>query len=258
MSATILGTPRTMADDAAAVGTAQGNDPPRPAVGRGGARAPRPGAATRARRLVAVEAQAADLGFHTLTHRLIAQRADAHVALLNYHFGSKEQLVEEALARRADRLMKIQNGALAALRERGTWTAESVLWSVWQPFAVLDDSADRAWRNYLCTVARLASHPKGDELFSRHFAAVERECLAMLHPLLPALSDEELTRGLRYCRLLFERELIGRCNEPPRTPAEQRERSERLIAFMAGGLHALERARTTVDASPSPTQPGTG
>ena len=56
---------------------------------------------TRERLVDAVETLIADHGFQVLTHRLIAQRADVHVALLNYHFGSKEQLVEDAIARRA-------------------------------------------------------------------------------------------------------------------------------------------------------------
>jgi AcrR family transcriptional regulator len=207
---------------------------------------PRRGDDTRERLLDAIEALIADQGFQSLTHRLIAQRADVHVALLNYHFGSKEQLIEEALARRASRLMQVQKEALAALRGNGVWTVEDVLWAFWQPFAVLDASADGAWRNYLCVVARLASYDKGDELFSRHFAAVEREALYALHRALPASSEEDLARGLRHCRLLFERELMERCAAPVDV-AEQRRRTERLIAFLAGGLRAMqaELARTT-------------
>jgi AcrR family transcriptional regulator len=211
------------------------------------ANAPRRGDDTRERLLDAIEALIAEHGFQTLTHRLIAQRADVHVALLNYHFGSKEQLIEEALARRAPRLMQVQKEALAALRGNGVWTVEDVLWAFWQPFAVLDHTSDGAWRNYLCVVARLASYERGDELFSRHFAAVEREALYALRRALPAPTGEQLERGFRYCRLLFERELMERCDKCNHDPGEQRQRTERLIAFLSGGLRALEGelARTT-------------
>ena len=202
--------------------------------------APRRGDDTRERLLDAVEVLIADHGFQSLTHRLIAQRADVHVALLNYHFGSKEQLVEEALARRAPRLIQLQKDALAALRTHGVWTVEDVLWALWQPFAVLDARSGAPWRHYLCVVARLASHTQGDALYSRHFSPVERECLYALHRTLPGVPEDELGRGLRYCRLLFERELASRCNEPPVDADLQWRRSERLIAFLAGGLRSTE------------------
>jgi AcrR family transcriptional regulator len=194
---------------------------------------------TRERLLDSVEALIADQGFQTLTHRSIAQRADVHVALLNYHFGSKEQLIEEALARRAPRLIKLQTEALANLRAAGAWTVEDVLIAIWQPFAVLDASSDPAWRNYLCIVARLASHAHGDELYSRHFAPIERECIDLLHRALPGMTEGEIARGLRFCRLLFERELATRCAECVDLE-EQRRRSDRMIAFLAGGLRAMQ------------------
>src|SRR5690242_7148056 len=105
---------------------------------------------TRGRLLDAVEALIAEHGFKPLTHRTIASRAEAHVALLNYHFGSKEQLIEEALARRASQLLALQHDALAALRARGEWSVEDVLWAYGRPFATLDQGAQSTWRNYLC------------------------------------------------------------------------------------------------------------
>jgi len=210
------------------------------ATSNAGSVAPRRGDDTRERLLDAIEALIADHGFQALTHRLIAQRADVHVALLNYHFGSKEQLVEEAIARRAPRLIQLQKDALAALRNNGVWTVEDVLWAMWQPFAAIDMRGGGPWRHYLCVVARLASYDRGADLFSRHFATVERECLYALHRTLPEVGEDELARGLAHCRLLFERELMSRCGESGDDMPEQRRRSERLIAFLAGGLRALQ------------------
>jgi len=145
----------------------------------------------------------------------------------------------EPTAVSAPRLIKLQTEALANLRAAGAWTVEDVLLAIWQPFAVLDASSDPAWRNYLCVVARLASHSQGDELYSRHFAPIERECIDLLHRALPGMTEDEIARGLRFCRLLFERELTTRCAECI-DREEQRRRSDRMIGFLAGGLRAMQ------------------
>ena len=209
--------------------------------------APRRGDDTRERLLDSVETLIADHGYQVLTHRQIAQRADVHVALLNYHFGSKEQLVEDALARRVGRLMQLQKEGLERVLATGSWTVEDVLWALWQPFAVLDASSEPNWRNYLCMVARLASYDRGEALFLRHFGEVERATTEALSRALPALSQDEIARGMRYARLILERELRERCGGTALRPDEQQRRSEQVVAFLAGGLRALHTdvARTT-------------
>ena len=213
------------------------------ALGSIGTDIPRPterrrGDDTRSRLLDAVEGLIADYGFKPLTHRTIASRAEAHVALLNYHFGSKEQLIEEALARRAGQLLAMQHDALAALRSRGAWTVEDVLWAYGRPFATLDQDEASAWRNYLCLVARLAGHDPSDSIMLRHFGIVYRECLAALRHALPGVDDAALAAGFRHCRLLLEHDARARCkaggSAPPYTPS-----AEQLIAFLAGGMRGL-------------------
>src|SRR5690348_5786048 len=147
---------------------------------------------TRSRLLDAVEGLIAEHGFKPLTHRTIASRADAHVALLNYHFGSKEQLIEEALARRASQLLALQHDALAALRARGDWSVEDVLSAYGGPFSSLNADAPSPWRNYLCLVARLAGHDPSDTILMRHFGSVHRECLLALRHALPTVDDDTL------------------------------------------------------------------
>ena len=196
---------------------------------------------TRGRLLDAVEALIADHGFKPLTHRTIASRAEAHVALLNYHFGSKEQLIEEALARRASQLLALQHEALEALRARGDWSVEDVLWAYGGPFSSLDHSAPSSWRNYLCLVARLAGHDPSDTILMRHFGSVHRECLAALRHALPNADDAALAAGFRNCRLLLEHDALARCKAGGHAPVVIAS-FEQLIAFLAGGLRALAGA----------------
>lgn len=193
---------------------------------------------TRGRLLDAVEGLIADHGFKPLTHRTIASRAEAHVALLNYHFGSKEQLIEEALARRASQLLALQHEALDALRARGDWSVEDVLWAYGRPFASLDRAPPSAWRNYLCLVARLAGHDPSDTILMRHFGSVHRECLVALRHALPNADESSLTAGFRNCRLLLEHDALARCKAGGNAPAVV-SKFEQLIAFLAGGLRAL-------------------
>jgi AcrR family transcriptional regulator len=221
--------PRAMPLDHALASAGTETPPPRPERRRGDD--------TRSRLLDAVEGLIADHGFKPLTHRTIASRAEAHVALLNYHFGSKEQLIEEALARRAGQLLGMQHDALAALRARGTWTVEDVLWAYARPFVSLDQNGSPL-RNYLCLVARLAGHDPTDSIMLRHFGSVYRECLTALRHALPGVDEASLAAGFRNCRLLIEHDALARCkaggNAPQFVPS-----GEELIAFLAGGMYAL-------------------
>ena len=193
---------------------------------------------TRGRLLDAVEALIADHGFKPLTHRTIASRAEAHVALLNYHFGSKEQLIEEALARRAADLLAVQHDALLALRARGDWTVEDVLWAYGGAFVTLEKATQTTWRNYLCLVARLAGHDPSDTIMLRHFGSVYRECLTALRHALPGVADDVIAAGFRNCRLLIEHDALARCKAGGNVPSVTMQ-AEQLIAFLAGGLRSL-------------------
>jgi AcrR family transcriptional regulator len=203
---------------------------------------------TRGRLLDAVEALIADHGFKPLTHRTIASRAEAHVALLNYHFGSKEQLIEEALARRAAQLLALQHGALSALRSRADISVEDVLWAYGGPFAELDHAAASPWRNYLCLVARLAGHDPSDTILMRHFGSVHRECLLALRQALPNADEAALAAGFRNCRLLLEHDALARCKAGGTGPSVLA-KFDQLIAFLAGGMRAMAGVSNGGDAT---------
>lgn len=210
---------------------------------------------TRDRLLDALEAIAADDGIGALSHRAVSRRARVNTGLIHYHFGTVDRLLEEALARRAARLSRTQLAALSALQARGRWTVDDVVAALWQPFSALGGALDGGWRNYLCLVARLAAHERGDDLLARYFDDVARAAMRALRTALPDADEESLRTGLRYTRVLFEQESLARCRKA--CPADRRALDDRrLIGFVAAGLRAL--AGAAVNASTPELRAGTG
>ena len=206
--------------------------------------APTRGAATRDALLDAAEALIADHGFHTPSHRMIAGEAGAHVALVNYHFGSKEMLFESAVERRAARLTQSWRTGLAQLQSRAICTTEDVLHAWWQPFTELDRPEGSPLRNYLCVIARLASARDGDEWYQRYFGIIDRDFQRALAQTLPVHDGDVTDAGFRYARTLFGEVLLHRCGKAGGTcvPRGFREAdTERLIGFVASGMRAIAR-----------------
>jgi AcrR family transcriptional regulator len=203
---------------------------------------PRRGDLTRERLLDAAEMLVADHGFQDPSHRALAGHAGVHVALVNYHFGSKEMLFEEALARRSDRLVQAWRAALALVRAKPTFTAEEVLRAYWLPFEMIETSEDGSWRNYLCVVARLADATEGPGWYDRYFGVAMADFRDALRQSLPGSTDSHLDAGFGYARQIFDRSLLHRCGKTLSkcTPKGYRaEDVDRLIAFVGAGLRRL-------------------
>jgi AcrR family transcriptional regulator len=203
---------------------------------------PRRGDATRERLLDAAETLVADHGFSDPSHRALAGHAGVHVALVNYHFGSKELLFEEALARRTGRLVEEWQRALAQVRSKSAFTAEDVLYAYWLPFEGIECSDDASWRNYLCVVARLADAADGSAWHDRYFSAALNDFKRALEQSLPGISDEHLDAGFGHARQIFDTALLHRCGKTPGHSVPRGYRAEdvdSLIAFLGAGLRRL-------------------
>ncbi|MEP7062047.1 MAG: TetR/AcrR family transcriptional regulator [Betaproteobacteria bacterium] len=203
---------------------------------------PRRGDATRERLLDAAETLVADHGFSDPSHRALAGHAGVHVALVNYHFGSKELLFEEALARRTARLIEEWQRALAQVRSKPAFTAEDVLYAYWLPFEGIECSDDSPWRNYLCVVARLADAADGSSWHDRYFSAAINDFKRALEQSLPGISDEHLDAGFGHARQIFDTALLHRCGKTPGHSVPRGYRAEdvdSLIAFLGAGMRRL-------------------
>jgi len=210
----------------------------RPAVMRG--------SATRDALLDAAETLVADHGYRAPSHRMIAAEAGAHVALVNYHFGSKEMLFESAIARRAPRLVEAWQSALADACAKPQHATEDVLRAWWRPFDGLETSGDPSWRNYLCVIARLSSAPGGNDWYQRYFGTVDRDYQHALGETI-GVHDTDLTDAtFRYARTLFGEVLLHRCGKSGGECVPRGFRphdSERLIGFVAAGMRGIGNRR---------------
>lgn len=197
---------------------------------------------TRQRILGAAEALFAERGFAGASLRQVTAAAKVNLAAVNYHFGSKDNLIEEVFRRRLDELSERRLARLAALEASPAPTLESVLDAFITP--ALELSLDRRGGPiFMRVLARAyAEHDTNLRKFlSGNYGHVLRQFAAALADLLPGLSRYELywrldiaVGALTYAMADFG--MIQRRGESERAHREQLARH--LIHFAAAGLRA--------------------
>lgn len=154
-------------------------------------------AATRARIVEAAEAEFADHGFDGVSVRQIALRADVPVALINYHFGSKEGLYRAIFEMRApmivdQRLAGLRLAAMEPDRER---KVEMIVKAVLVPNLHMRSTEKNS--SYSRILAREVSDPKSHnrKVIAEFFDPIAYRVLDALHDALPERTIEEINWG---------------------------------------------------------------
>jgi AcrR family transcriptional regulator len=154
---------------------------------------------TKERILGAAETLFARHGFAGASLRQVTAAANVNLAAVNYHFGSKDNLIEEVFRRRLDELNARRQAALAAAIASEAPTLEGVLGAFIRPALELslDPSGGHAFMRVLARA--YAEHDERLRKFlSDNYGHVLREFAAAFGRLLPHLDKEEL-----YWRLDF-------------------------------------------------------
>jgi len=206
-------------------------------------RAAQPTFSTRERILGVAETLFARHGFAGASLRQVTAAAKVNLAAVNYHFGSKESLIEEVFRRRLDELNRGRLAALASVQDRPSHTLEDVLDAFVRP--ALEQSMDSAGGTAFVRVLARAYAEHDERLrrfLSDNYGHVLREFAAAFARLLPQLDKEELywrldivAGALTYAMADFG--LIKRRNSV--SEQSHREQSARhLVRFAAAGLRA--------------------
>ena len=198
---------------------------------------------TKDRILGAAEELFAQFGFAGTSLRQVTSRADVNIAAVNYHFGSKENLVNEVFRRRMDEMSAQRLAQLKIAVQQHPGELEPVLAAFVEPALAL--AQDRHGGGAFIRVIARAYAEKNDSLrkfLSDQYGHVLREFAKAIAACVPGLSKEELYWRLDFLSgaLTYAMADFGLIKRPAGvTEAAHRERAAReLIRFAAAGLKA--------------------
>ena len=196
---------------------------------------------TKDRILGAAEELFAQHGFAGTSLRQVTSRADVNIAAVNYHFGSKENLVNEVFRRRMDEMSAQRVARLEAAMADGACDLEAVLAAFVEPALAM--AQDRHGGGAFIRVIARAYAEKNDSLrkfLSDQYGHVPRAFARAIARCLPDLPKDQLYWRLDFLSgaLTYAMADFGMI-KPPSGSSESahRERAAReLIRFAVAGF----------------------
>ncbi|HET8900197.1 MAG TPA: TetR/AcrR family transcriptional regulator [Rhodanobacteraceae bacterium] len=198
---------------------------------------------TRQRILGAAEELFARHGFAGASLRRVTAAAKVNLAAVNYHFGSKDNLIEEVFRRRLDDLNARRLDRLGSVAGRADTTLETVLDAFIGP--ALEQSMDRHGGSAFVRVLARAYAEQDDRLrkfLSQNYGHVLKQFAVEFSRLLPHLDKEELywrldivAGALTYAMADFG---VIKRREGENEKHYRERAAQHLVQFAAAGLRA--------------------
>ncbi len=204
--------------------------------------------ATRHRILDTAERLFAERGYHAVSLRQIGDEADAQIALISYHFGSKELLYRAVFERRLTPVSERRRAALATAMaaNAGQPTIEAVLDAFARPWIEMRDT--EAGHFYARLIAREVNDPQEEErgIVASLLDPIARDFLHAMELALPGHERSDVHWAYHF--------FIGLLTLTMANPRRVKRLSgdlmdqtidvvvSRLIAFVSNGLQANKTA----------------
>jgi AcrR family transcriptional regulator len=194
---------------------------------------------TKQRILDTAERLIGEQGYSGTSLRHIIAEAGVNLAAVHYHFGSKEELLDELIVRKAGPVNEERLARLDRLEAGSDGTppaVESVLEAFLMPMA---EAADRD-PQFVRLMGRVLAEGLMQEMVQRHFQVVSRRFLGALRRSLPQVPEDDF---LWRAHFMIGAMAHTMCGKPDTTgkgggAGSFRERIQRLIAFLDGGFRA--------------------
>ena len=206
---------------------------------------------TKTRILDGAEQLFAREGFHNTSLRALTSLANVNLASVNYHFGSKESLLQAVIERRllplnAIRQEKIDKVLIEAEKKLSPPEAEALLRAFIEPTLEFRNSSPGA-RDFISLIGRSLSEP--DETIRNCFMDLVLPTLRVLfdalHQSQPQLSKATLMIRLQFIMGTMSHVMCMRShsmlhNSELLPPPDHKALVEQLIKYVLAGLEAPE------------------
>jgi len=161
----------------------------------------RAGSATRKKILDAAERLFADAGYDGTSLRDISEASESHLALSTYHFGTKEQLFDEVIRRRAIELEGARLAGLARIDLDAQPPAETVrmlIEAYSTPMIQARFSKSAQWEAYVRLIAGMANTGRWTSYIRKHYDKCAQIYVASWKKVLPKANPDSLLHAFSF------------------------------------------------------------
>lgn len=206
-----------------------------------------PAPETRDRILDVAEALFVEHGFEATTMRMITSRADANIAAVNYHFGSKDALIQEVFKRRLTELNRRRLAVLDRLEEEAEGAPLKPSRIVEAFFGTaLEMAADTAHggHTFMRLLGRTYTEPNGfvRQFLAEEYAGVVERFTVALFRALPDVPREDILWRFHFMMGAMSYAIAGtdalQLFAGKFDDADPERLLPRLMSFLLGGLRA--------------------
>jgi AcrR family transcriptional regulator len=198
----------------------------------------------------AAEKLFAKRGFHGTSLRDITGAAGVDLALVNYHFGGKKQLLVEVLERRGQVLNEERLRRLADVRASAAPSVpstEAIVGAFLDPILDRLAHAGPGWHSYFSLIAYVNNSPEwGRKMMGKTFDRTVREFIQAVMQSLPGSAPEDIFWGYNFLTgaLTLSLAETGRLDELSDGVCRSNDVAAlkaRLGPYVSAGLRALAR-----------------
>ena len=189
--------------------------------------------------LDAAEALFAEQGFAATSLRQVTQRAGANLAAVNYHFGSKEELVKAVLRRRIEPINAERRRRLEELRAP---SLEQVLRAFLEPaFVAITREGGGMARVFGRVTAEQPAFLK--EFFFEHFGDIARRFIDAVQAAAPELDARAAWLRMHFtvgamAHTLQSAHMLTEISGGACGVADEADLVEQMVAYAVGGMRA--------------------
>jgi AcrR family transcriptional regulator len=202
---------------------------------------------TREKVLDVAEKLFAEYGFAGVSVRDITEQADVRLASINYHFGSKGQLFDEVIGRRAHALSEARKQALEAINFDSLdkeEALEAVLRAFVEPMLRQRLTGGPGWKNYCRLIAQQAVLRNNRRLTSRFFDERALEFVAALKRADASLSDRQAHYAFQFLvgttlYVFAENGRLDILSDKSFKSSDMTAICDELLPFLKGGLGGM-------------------